>query len=193
MTPTLAASGSTGKRSVREILDSVPRSNTEPEAEQEALYSELQQAISDYIEPLYVDIMRSRTKLTHDMYSDSRELFRVYISALPSGVSMAFIKVVHDILEVNDVEHPESIVDEHTILAAEKIHLATSTIARTGSNNFADMSELTRDMIHYALVSGDSDTVAAIIKERHPSSVEELRAIHAESRSVESALQRGVL
>lgn len=193
MTSSPAASGSTGKRSVREILDSIPRSDTEPKVEQEALYRELQQVIGEYIEPLYVGIQRARIKTIHDNYSDARNLFRVYISALPSGVSMPFIKVVHDILENNDVEQPESVLDERTVLAAEKIHLATSTTARTGSVTLADITGLTCDMIHYALISGDSDAVAAIVSERRPASLEELRAIHEECRKVESALQQGAL
>jgi hypothetical protein len=83
-------------------------------------------------------------------------------------------------------------------LAAEAIYLASyeqksyhSSPLELGA--LLTMPRLVRKMIHYALVSGDSDVVASIVRTHNPATLPLLKSLHYEQATIAAPLHAGVL
>jgi hypothetical protein len=134
----------------------------------------------------------------HKYGADPRDLFRTLLLTIESGMPVDFIRFIFLLLREYGVDEVHKVLNKDTILAAETIHLATYNrsfyrSSPLGASALVSMPRLARKMIHYALISGDSQTVANIVRDRNPDTLHLLKELHREHAEIATPLHTGVL
>lgn len=183
---------------LRAVVDSIPYSSTSLKVEQATLFAELNKAIKARLSATDAEEMTSYAYTEHRYSSDARDLFRTLLLTIGSGMPLSFIKFVFLLLREYGVDHVHRVLDKDSILAAEAIHLASyeqksyhSSPLELGA--LLTMPRPVRKMIHYALVSGDSDVVASLVRTHNPATLPLLKELHYEQAAIATPLHAGVL
>lgn len=186
------------KTDLRAVVESIPYSSNAPKIEQETLFAELNKAVQAHVDAPDAAEIISYAYTEHRYSSDARDILRTLLLTIESGMPLSFIKFVFLLLREHGVDHVHRVLNKDSILAAEAIHLASyeqkpyhSSPLELGA--LLTMPRPVRKMIHYALVSGDSDVVASIVRTHNPATLPLLKSLHYEQATIATPLHAGVL